>query len=102
MMPIRFLLGVFTDLAAAADWYEGEKDSALADRFLKKFYSAMPRISRMPKMYSRVYGEFRGFLLRPFPYKVFYRVTKHEIIVVMVSHTARNPDTIRKVLKSRI
>jgi toxin ParE1/3/4 len=101
MTPVRFLSGVFNDLASAADWYEGEVDAALAERFLMEFYSAMPRISRTPQMYRKVYKEFRGFLLHRFPYKVFYRVTKQEVIVALVSHCSRDPETTKRTLDSR-
>jgi plasmid stabilization system protein ParE len=100
MKSIRFLPEAFEDLSEAIAWYD-ERRASLGDEFESFFYSSVQRIKTNPLIHGKVYRDFRRHVLKRFPYSVYYRVHKHEIILTLVFHLARNPKTLRRILRSR-
>lgn len=83
------------EAAEAAAWYDRQR-SALADRFLNEFESALGRISASPLQfpvleYYRGPCEIRRALLHSFPYALIFLCRPEEIVVVAVTHTRRKP-----------
>ena len=101
MKLIRFLPEISDDLASAAEWYKKEGNAALADRFLSEFFEAVPRISENAEIHRLLYRDFRGILLDPFPYKIYFRITTEEVIIVLVIHCARSPRMTKRFLRLR-
>ncbi|MFQ5825705.1 MAG: type II toxin-antitoxin system RelE/ParE family toxin [bacterium] len=97
---LRFLPEVEDDAITAYIWYE-EKSRGLGEDFLRMFYAFATEIQRNPLLYPEVYDKFRRRLLRRFPYAIYYRVKKNEVIIWGVFHCARNPRTIRNKLRDR-
>lgn len=65
-------------------WYE-EKGIGLGEDFLRVFYTLSEEIRRNPLVYKTVYKDFRRYSLKRFPYAIYYRVDKAEIIVYGLS-----------------
>ena len=99
-MNVRVLPEAFEDLWEAVDWYNERRDG-LGDEFEDLFYSSVQSIQRNPLIHGTVYRAFRRRILKRFPYSVYYRIHKEEIIVSLIFHLARNPATMSRILRSR-
>lgn len=97
---LRFLPEVEDDAVAGYAWYE-EKAQGLGDEFLSMFYACAGEISGNPLISPKVYREFRRRLLRRFPYAIYFRIERNEIIAFGLFHCARDPQTIRAALGDR-
>ena len=102
MTNVRLLRGVYSDLAAAVEWYNSEAGAEIANRFLDTFDNALLQVERYPESFKLVSREFRRVLLRPFPYALFFRMDREEIIVVLLRHPARSPEGLEKASRTRI
>ena len=100
MTPIRVLPEAFEDISEAVDWYNERRDG-LGDEFEELFYSSVQSIQRNPLIHGTVYRIFRRRILKRFPYSVYYRIHNEEIVVSLIYHLARNPKTLRRILRSR-
>lgn len=97
---LSFLPEVEEDAINGYRWYE-EKGIGLGEEFLRLFYALTGAIIRNPLSYQTVYEDFRRCLLRRFPYAIYYRVDKQEIIVYALFHCARNPAITKRNLSVR-
>jgi hypothetical protein len=102
MKDIRVLPAVANDLAEAANWYDREARPGLGERFLATFYSYLPHIQENGEVHRIVYSDFRRILLKPFPYAAYYRYFEDWVVVSLVIHGARDPKTVRRLLRERI
>ena len=78
------------DLANARDWYERQR-AGLGAAFLLCVEEVLERIGRTPEMYRVVYRDVRWVLTRRFPYAVYYRIVGHDVVVLGILHTHRDP-----------
>lgn len=78
------------DLVNARDWYERQR-KGLGAAFLLCVEEVFERVDRMPEMYAAVYHDVRRALTRRFPYAVYYRIADHEVVVLGILHTHRDP-----------
>jgi len=88
------------ELISGYNWYE-EKAKGLGEDFLRIFYACVSDIQRNPLFYSKVHNDFRRFLLRRFPYAVYFRIEGDQIIVFALFHCARNPESVQDSLFGR-
>ena len=100
MTKLRILPEVFQDTANAATWYD-DRESGLGDDFLNCFRATYKLIAAHPFAYRIVYKNYRRVLLPPFPYAVYFRLQNEVAIITLVFHAARNPATMRRLLRSR-
>jgi plasmid stabilization system protein ParE len=100
MSHLRILPAVLDDIAEAADWYDAQLPG-LGTRFIDSFYAALPELAQNPLIHRPIYGEFPRILLRPFPYSVYFRLHQDHVVVVLIFHAARNPQTLLKTLRKR-
>jgi toxin ParE1/3/4 len=63
------------DLASARDWYE-QKSASLSDEFLDSVAIALRELEHNPELSRAYYRKFRRMLLRRFPYKIFYHLSR--------------------------
>jgi plasmid stabilization system protein ParE len=77
------------DLKSAIDWYE-TKQVGLGKRFLNDFEKALSRITSNPYIF-RLENNYRNALLDLFPYKVIFKMSNEEIIILAVFNTHQNP-----------
>jgi plasmid stabilization system protein ParE len=82
--------------AAAADvedawqWYEARRDG-LGDEFLEAVRETLESIPAHPESAPVVHRDIRRHLLRRFPYGIFYRLIRGELVVVACFHAKRDP-----------
>jgi hypothetical protein len=100
MTKLRILPKVFQDTSDAANWYD-DRESGLGDNFLNCFRATYNPITSNPFAYRIVYKNYRRILLHPFPYALYFHLQDEMAIITLVFHTARNPETLRRILRSR-
>jgi plasmid stabilization system protein ParE len=88
---LRIISPAEKDITETVFWYE-KKLNGLGHRFLTSLDATFQSIQRNPKIYPKVYNEFRRALLPRFPYGIYYIIENNSIIVFAVLHERRNPD----------
>ncbi len=91
MKKFRLLQEAAEELEHAVSFYENSSRELGGD-FLTEFDYAMSLICEMNEAWSRVDDHFRRYLMRRFPYVIFYRMDDDVIIVTSVFHTSRKPN----------
>ncbi|MEI6127167.1 MAG: hypothetical protein WCQ99_11510, partial [Pseudomonadota bacterium] len=81
-------------------WYE-KKSKGLGDEFLRIFYACTTEIQHNPLLYRKIYKNFRRRLLKRFPYSIYFKLDKRNIVVSGLFHSARNPVTLEKEIGVR-
>ena len=100
MIQLRILPEVFQDTTNAFNWYD-DRESGLGEHFLSCFRATYNPITANPFTYRIVYKNYRRVLLHPFPYALYFRLQDEQAIITLVFHTARNPKTLRRILRNR-
>jgi len=78
------------ELVEAADEYDRARPG-LGDEFTVLVEQAIESILAAPQRWPLVDQRHRRYLLRRFPYSIFYRFDEAEIIVVAIAHRRRRP-----------
>lgn len=68
---------------------------------LATFYNAINALPNSWAPLPPVYSGFRRILLRPFPYKLYFRETGSFVVVSLVVHAARDPNAVKEMLQGR-
>ena len=89
---------VFEDLDKIHRWYE-KRLRGLGDRFAATFFSSLPVLQRNPTVFAPYYRDVRHFLLKRFPYGIYFRVEGETVVVFRVFHGSRNQSALRKSLR---
>jgi plasmid stabilization system protein ParE len=92
---VRFTRDARADVADARDWYR-QRDPVLGVRFLDAVEECVARIGAHPELGPIVDEPIRRFLLRGFPYSIFYRLYLDEAVVIACVHGARSPQVWRR------
>ena len=79
-----------SELLEAARFYEG-RVTGLGDRFLQEYEAAIATIRDAPERWLLVEGDLRRFLMRRFPYAIYYRVEGDLLRILVVKHHSRRP-----------
>jgi plasmid stabilization system protein ParE len=87
------------DLMEIFTWYEGKRQG-LGREFLNQVETSLRFIQENPFVSFDLYKGVRRYLLRRFPYKIFYYVNAQRIIVLAIIHGGRDPEFIRKRLRT--
>ena len=92
---------LFVRPAAAADieeafaWYEAQRPG-LGDEYLEAVNHALTAVRESPRLHGVVHRDVRRVKVRRFPYSVFYRILKEDIVVVGCFHASRDPHRWRR------
>ena len=78
------------DVEEAFSWYERQR-SGLGGEFLESVNAGLREIGAYPLRQAIIFRDTRRFLLRRFPYAIFYRVYPNAIVVVACMHGRRDP-----------
>ena len=78
------------DVEEAFSWYERQRPG-LGEEFLEKVNEALREIAAYPLRQAVVFRDTRRFLLKRFPYALFYRIYPNLVVVVGCMHGRRNP-----------
>jgi hypothetical protein len=60
-------------------------------RFLDTFYSSASTLVRNAEIYPKVYADFRRILLKPFPYKTYFRTADHAVVIALLIQRRARP-----------
>ena len=83
------------DIEEAVVWYKEQKDG-LEVAFWDSFKDAILLIQQPPLRHKEVKENFRKISLHVFPYNIYYRISRKNIIVLAVVHQKRHPDIWKK------
>lgn len=78
------------DIAEAYDWYE-DKRLGVGEEFLNCVEAGLDGIKRNPRMYAKVYRDFRRAIIRRFPYGIFFELNDLQVTVFAIFHSSRDP-----------
>jgi len=91
-MKVRFLLLAERELEEAIEYYNFQLPS-LARQFYTEVSKGIDRIVQYPDAWSKVGNIVRRYLIKQFPYAIYYVNEGNEIVVVSIAHLHRKPDT---------
>ena len=74
----------------AADDYDGARPG-LGDEFLAVVETALSTIVQSPQRWPRVDARHHRYIVKPFPFSIFYRFNDSEVVVVALADHKRRP-----------
>ena len=83
------------DITEAIKWYDKQL-LGLGTRFLNDIDQTINLIKDNPKIYSKVYKNFRRALLNKFPFGIYYVLESSKVVIIAVYHEKRNPKSWKK------
>jgi hypothetical protein len=86
----RILRGAQAEMNSAADEYD-EATPGLGDEFLATVETAFNAIAEAPQRWPRIDARHQRYVLRRFPFSLFYRFNDAEVVLVAVAHHKRQP-----------
>jgi len=78
------------EIFEGAVYYESEQ-SGLGIEFLSAIAKAKANISQLPAAWSEVDRGIRKFVMKEFPYNIYYSTNKERTIIIAVAHQKRRP-----------
>ena len=81
--------GFYDDAQWAADWYDGER-SGLGEDFLDELNHSVSRLIASPESFALVDRRIRVCQLQRFPYGIYFRATRSDIVITGVLHLHRD------------
>lgn len=90
MKPLTLRPAAAADVEDAWRWYEAQREG-LGDEFLEVTRAALESIGAYPESAPVVRRDIRRRLLKRFPYGIFYRIIRGQIVVVACLHAKRSP-----------
>ena len=89
-MKIRILPSARLEMLDASDFYDS-KSEGLGLRFLSEVDQGLAVILQAPKRWPQPFVGFHRYRVDPFPYGIFYKVLKTEIVIVAIADLRRRP-----------
>ncbi len=80
-----------TEVIQAAQYYES-KLTGLGGDFLTETDSAVETILSDPSRFPVIEDDIRRYLVKRFPYGIYYRIAGDTVRVLVVKHHKRHPD----------
>ncbi len=90
-MKLRYTDRARDDVELAFAWYERQR-RGLGFEFLDCVEVAVKSILENPEMYRQHYSNFRGYVIRRFPFSIFYTIENTDIIVHSVFDNRQDPE----------
>lgn len=72
--------------------YYFKDNSKIADRFFKKINLSFEEIKQNPHAFSIAHKDIRKYIVKKFPFVIYYQVVSSAIRVIAIFHTSRNPE----------
>jgi plasmid stabilization system protein ParE len=85
------------DLQDGYEWYETQ-GSGLGDQLAESVEAGVKFIKEFPLASPVVYKNVRRFLVKRFPYVIFYVVEADAVVVIAIFHCKRNPKVWKRPL----
>ena len=90
MKAIEFHPGAQVDYDESLDWY-ASRSAPAARKFAEAVDKSLRRIQRNPEQFRAVDALHRECTLQRFPFRIIFRATNEQIVVVAVVHAKRRP-----------
>jgi toxin ParE1/3/4 len=90
LKPVILRPAAEADIGDAFHWYE-EQRAGLGEEFRAELKAAFEAIAGNPLLFQLIYRNTRRYLVRRFPYAIYYRVYSDAVVVVACMHGRRNP-----------
>jgi toxin ParE1/3/4 len=81
---------VEADMLEGALWYE-RRQERLGDRFVAEVEGAYRHIQANPEIWKVYRNGIRRYVMRVFPFSVYFRVEGDAIVIFAVAHSKRRP-----------
>ena len=92
MKPVHLHPSAFNEFDQALAYYRAI-DSELSDSLFSIFEEATIAIGGNPKIAAQYEtSQYRRYVLKRFPYVMFYRETPEAILIVAIAHGRQKPD----------
>ncbi|HVK97632.1 MAG TPA: hypothetical protein VM368_07440 [Flavisolibacter sp.] len=88
---------VFLDIDEAIDYYE-KKLKGLGYRFYQSVLHSLDEIQSAPFSFSYIKKPIRRHLIKNYPYRIYYIISKEQIIIIGVSHAKRSNAFVKRRL----
>lgn len=75
-------------IQSAVDYYD-QIEPALTEAFLTELWACYDRIEVFPLLFPKCYDEIRMAVLSEFSQRVYYSVSKDQVVILAVLHTSR-------------
>ena len=89
-MKLRYTVRAKDDIELAFRWYERQR-RGLGYDFLDCVEAAVRSILENPTIFRIYYSRFRGYVVRRFPFSIFYTIEDEEIIVHSIFNNRQDP-----------
>jgi len=89
-MKLFYTDKAMVDIDIAFSWYEKQRQG-LGFEFLDCIEQAVKNITSLPEMYQESYANFRGCVIRRFPFTIFYTIEEEGLIVHSVFNNRQDP-----------
>ena len=89
-MNLKYTDRAKDDIDLAFGWYEMQRHG-LGFEFLDCIEVSINSIIRFPEMHEKSYSNFRGCVIRRFPFSIFYSVEGNLIVIHSVFDNQQNP-----------
>jgi plasmid stabilization system protein ParE len=73
-------------------YYYAKESQKVADNFLKQVDSSFVQILKNPEGYVLAIVEIRKYVMKKYPFVIYYRVQEAIIQIVAIFHSSRNPE----------
>jgi plasmid stabilization system protein ParE len=83
------------DLVSAATWYERQR-AGLGREFLSEALNSFDLPTERPLSYPIVLRDIRRALMGRFPFAIYFRVERSDVVVIAVLHGSRHPQRWRR------
>ena len=88
-MKIIIRISAERDIQEVFEYYESAR-AGLGDDFLNDLALTFNYLSQFPKAFKPAYKKFRIVSLSRFPYLVYFRVVRQQIIIQKIGHAHRS------------
>ncbi|MEZ5944682.1 MAG: type II toxin-antitoxin system RelE/ParE family toxin [Planctomycetaceae bacterium] len=79
------------DFTESLKWY-AERSIEAANDFDAEFDKALTQIAENPERFPKCDTRHRYYLLRRFPFRIIYRITATDLVVIAIAHESRSPE----------
>jgi toxin ParE1/3/4 len=91
-MKIEIIPIAQDEIREAAEYYRNRREG-LEIEFLEAIEHAVASIAESPEMFEQVRRGIRRYIVRRFPYGIYYRMPdRNSIRIIVVKHHARHPN----------
>lgn len=79
------------DLDNSYEYYYNESPK-VADTFFQRINMSLENIKKAPLSFPLVHKNLRKYIVKTFPFVIYYQIDGFEIKVEAIFHTSRNPE----------